>query len=439
MANKFIMKQFLFLICAVFLYACQPITANLTPTRSLVSQCPKEDLNLEFDVQSAWASTASDYRHQDFTEYVLDFLDSGGSPQAISSALDKFYDRQITSFFQVLDVTGDNIPELIASYGIWIDIFSCIDGKYELKFTDTYESNLNGVSIIDITDINQNGLAEIVVYFNGCMGNRCPIIRIYEWSGKDFQGLIESPSITDGCGNLLIAPFDVEIRDTDNNGTKEIILKNNGYPHLDNDFPYRKETRICMWDGQNFVIHKNEFDAPYYRFQAVQDGDRATLSGDYDKAFSFYQQAINDKKLEWFTQDRKWHDFWVYHSEIHSEEPSPTASPTLIQDPNEYPSLAAYAYYRIMLLYILQDDSVNAEITFNKLESEFPLENSGNYFVKVASVFLQDYQLSNNIENSCTKVIGYTQENHLPIEYLGDWDHGVHSMQYFPETICPFK
>jgi hypothetical protein len=234
----------------------------------------------------------------------------------------------------------------------------------------------------------------------------------------------------------LVAPFDAEIRDIDSNGTKEIILMNNGFVQPDNDFPYRRETRICMWNGQNLVVYKREFDAPYYRFQAVQDGDRVILSGDYNQALSFYQQTINDKKLEWFTQDRKWYDFWVYHSKIYSSEPTPTASPALIPDPNEYPTLAAYAYYHIMLLQILQNDGIKAESTFNTLQSEFPPES---YFAQVAFVFWQEYQLSTNIQSSCRKVVEYAQEHPVPVEYLGDWDHGVHSIQYTPETICPFR
>jgi hypothetical protein len=471
------MKQFLILTCIALLSACQSLAVNsLTPTPSKISvtpissstntftpapsetpipsetatpfppksfdpaiiptftpsspaQCPKEDSNLKFSVENAYASAPPGEGNQYFTKYVLEFLNSGGTLQTISLAFK-------IQFFRVQDVTGDNISELIFPYGIWLDIFGCRNGKYELMFDATDISNLNGVDIIDVTDINRDGLAEIIINMNGCMGNRCPTIRVYEWNGKDFQDLIANPNSRNECSSLLVAPFDVEIRDIDSNGTKEIILMNNGFVQPDNDFPYRRETRICMWNGQNLVVYKREFDAPYYRFQAVQDGDRVILSGDYNQALSFYQQTINDKKLEWFTQDRKWYDFWVYHSKIYSSEPTPTASPALIPDPNEYPTLAAYAYYHIMLLQILQNDGIKAESTFNTLQSEFPPES---YFAQVAFVFWQEYQLSTNIQSSCRKVVEYAQEHPVPVEYLGDWDHGVHSIQYTPETICPFR
>ena len=109
------------------------------------------------------------------------------------------------------------------------------------------------------------------------------------------------------------------------------------------------------------------------------------------------------------------------------------------QDPSEYPILAAYANYRIMLMYILQNDIVNVESTISSLQLEFPSGNPGNYFTQVAVVFWQEYQLSRNIQSSCNNVIEYAQEHPIPIQYLGDWDHGVHSINYTPETICPFK
>ena len=444
------MKRFLILICIAIFSACQPLAVNSptstpnevtnppssTPTKNNITQCPKADPNLAFDVEKAWQSTAPGEQNQHFTKYVLEFLNSGGTLQSIVSAFEKESSEPTNQILHVQDVTGDKIPELIFPYGIWLDIFGCKDGKYELMLAATDPSNSSGLSIIDVIDVNLDGLAELIVNVDGCMGNRCPSIRVYEWNRKEFQDLMSSE-----CHSLAVAPFEVKIRDIDNNGTKEVILSNNGKPWPDIDFPYRKETRICMWNGQNIVVYKSEFDAPYYRFQAVQDGDRATLFGDYDKALGFYQRTIGDKKLEWFTQDRKGYDFWIYHSEYFPsfKEPTRTALPSMVQDPNEYPILAAYAYYRIMLLYILQNDTAEAESTFSTLQSQFPIGSPGNYFAQVASIFWQEYQVSMNIQSSCNKVVDYAQKNPVPTEYLGDWDHGAQSIHYTPESICSSK
>jgi hypothetical protein len=415
-----------------------------TFTPSSPAHCPKENASLEFDAEKATDFSGSNLNqpqeHEQFIKNILGHLNSGGTPKSVIMGFSKQYSYSFEKIIYEQDITGDNIPELIIPYGIRINVLGCKDGSYELMFSDTYESDLNGAYILDVTDINRDSIVEVVVWFDGCLGGRCPIIRVYEWNGKDFQNLIANPfDIGSGCSSLSVAPFEVKIRDTDNNGTKEIILSNNGFVHPDIDFPYRKETRICMWNGQNFVVYKTEFDAPYYRFQAVQDGDRATFHGDYDRALISYQQAIDDKGLEWFTLDRKRFDFWMYHSQVYSFEPTPTASPSLTPDPNEYPILAAYAYYRIMLVYVLQHDTLGAESILNTLQKDFPEENPGNYFTQVASVFWQEYQLSMNVQSSCQKVIDYAQQHSLPTKYLGDWDHGAHSIHYTPEAICPLR
>lgn len=323
-----------------------------TFTPSSPAQCPKEIAGLEFDAEKATADNNLNQtqKHEQFIKNIVSYLNSGGTIQSVLDGFSKKYGYSFDKEFYVADITGDDVPELIIPYGIWLDIIGCSNNSYKLMFTDTYGSNLHGVNILDVTDINKDGLAEIVVYFNGCFSDRCPTIRVYEWNGMVYQNLLANSDSTNECGSVTVAPFEAEVRDIDQNGTKEIILVNTGRVFPDNDFPYRKETRICMWNGQNIVLYKVEFDAPYYRFQAVQDGDRATLYGDFDKALNFYQKAISDEGLEWFTQDRKWQDFWIYHSKIFSSEPTPTPNPALAPDPNEYPTLVAYAYYRIMLL-----------------------------------------------------------------------------------------
>ncbi|MBI5351820.1 MAG: hypothetical protein HZB50_04200 [Chloroflexi bacterium] len=414
---------------------------TLTPASPAL--CPITDSSLEFDVASAQKGSGTSESIKQFTEYVLSYLNAGGTTKSILPAYEKFYGRQIKPFFQVREVTGDTVPELVFPFGVWLDIFGCENGKYKLLSTVADNGAFGGSRIFDITDTNGNGLDEIVAWFDGCMGNRCPAINVYEWNGNEFQELMVDVPPDNSCKNLSLAPFEVKIRDIDNNGTNEIILSNNYDPWPDDlEFPYRKETRICMWNGQNFVVYKTNFETPYYRFQAVQDGDRATLAGDYDKALVFYQRTINDKKLQWFTENRKWYDFWVYQSKYFStsfNEPAPLDPKSLAEDPSEYPNIAAYAYYRMMLLYILQNDTAKAESTFSLLQSQFPKASPGNYFMQVASVFWQEYQHSIKIQDSCRKVIEYAQEHPIPIEYLGDWNHGAQSIDYKPESICPFR
>jgi hypothetical protein len=395
------------------------------------AQCPKENPSLEFNGKMATDFSESNLnlpqRHEHYIDQILSYLNSGGKPE--STVEEEYIDRHVQ------DLTGDSVPELISTFVVWLDVFGCKNGRYELLFSGTYESSLYGVYIIEIADLNINGLPEIVVYFDGCFGGKCPIVRVYEWDGQEFKNLM-----TNSC-NAIEAPFEIKIQDIDDNGTKEIIFQNEGNQLPDGlyGFPYRAETLICMWNGKSFDVYKYSFGAPYYRFQAVQDGDAETLAGDYPKALDLYQEVIFDKSLEWFTSERNLHQYWVYMAKRFQPQPTPTASPNMKPDPNEYPNLAAYALYRIMLLHVLQNNMPDAELTLNTLQKEYPFDKPGGYFSQMAFIFWKEYQTSRNIQQACSVTISYAAQYPDRLIYLGDSERGMQHIEYTPGSVCPFK
>jgi len=295
-----------------------------------------------------------------------------------------------------------------------------------------------GSEIINITDVNLDGLADIIVYFGGCLGGRYPSIEIHEWDGIKFKNLNPDYSRCHG----LTAPLAVEIKDMDQNGTKEIFLSNSGRPWPDGlGYPYRKESLICMWNGQNIVRFRSEFGAPHFRYQALQNGDAATFAGDQNKALIFYQQTIFDEKLEWFTEERGLNDFWIYHASYFPSlaEPTPTSSPSLQADPREYPSLAAYAYYRILLLHILQAHESDASTVYNALQEKFANDQYGRPYVEMATAFWNAYQSTHKMYDGCAAAIQYAAEHPEILIPLGSDYHGSQSHNYKPEDVCPFR
>jgi hypothetical protein len=407
------------------------LVETFTPAPATV--CPDQNPSLKFDMFEQLEA----YPFFE-SEIFLEFLNSGGTISAIIKAYDNKYGNH--SLITLTDLTGDKIQEIVVSNGKSINMLGCQDGEY-LFLGGLPEEGLSPIAeLVEMSDINRDGLKEIVAYVGGCFNNRCPSVGVYEWNGEEFLSLIENFSSVDGCANLTVAPFEVEVKDIDGNGTKEIIMHNSGNPWPDNDFPYREETRICMWNGQSFVVFKNEFSSPYYRYQAVQDGDRATLNGDYESAFEFYQQAINDEKLEWFSLERWMHDFETYRQQYFSsaKEPTPTMSPSLTQNPDEYPVLAAYSYFRIMVLYALQNDLQDVELTYNTLQDKFPMDRPGGFFTHVASEFWLKYQPTQNLQEACDVAIAYARKSPNMLDFLGSSDHGYNSFYYTPDDICPF-
>jgi hypothetical protein len=121
----------------------------------------------------------------------------------------------------------------------------------------------------------------------------------------------------------------------------------------------------------------------------VNDGDWAFLDGDYKKSISFYQQAISDNTLLWYTNDRR-HSLLINEITWRYSEVTP---PPLVNDPNEYPNLAAYAYFRIMLAEIRLERLSSAETTYEWLQSNFPLGKPGHVYAELATSGLSQMKM----------------------------------------------
>ena len=411
------------------------VSTILTVIPAEKAECPDETIQKEFNPNNL-NSQVNDLNQQ-FISYTLDYLNSGGTTSSIRLSYPSRDD-----YFRIEDITGDGISEIIFAFGIWIDIFGCTNGKYELSTISTFDT-AQGSEIIDMVDINSDGVKEVIAYFDGCFGSRCPSVEVIGWNGSKFQSLIEDHhSLVEGCSYMNIAPFQVEIKDIDNSGTSEIVLQNTGKPFPDDlAFPYRKETRICAWNGKGVALQSKYFDEPHYLFQAVEDADMAVRFGDFQRAMTFYQRTIQDKNLEWFTPEKRIHDFWVYHSNYFGglQEPTPTASPSLQPDPTEYPRLAAYAYYRIMLLHLVQGQEAEAASTYQTLQETFGDDPYASPHVEMASAFWESYQSTQKMYDGCAAAIQYAVEHPEILTPLGSDYHGWQSHIYAPADVCPFR
>lgn len=275
-----------------------------------------------------------------------------------------------------------------------------------------------------------------------------------EWSDEYFKDLImvDDPSYGFSGGVATLDNAEVELRDIDRNGTVELILQG-GIPYLlslgslyANGYPWREETDVYMWNGEAFVLWSVVFTPPEYRFQAVQDGDRASLAGEYDAALAFYQEAVFSDKLEWWSLERK-ENILAYEQSRWSAGSMPF--PTLpAPDLLEYPNLAAYARFRILLLHMLRGYLPEALTVYNTLQEKFPAGQPGHAYAEMAAAFWDEYQASQDIGQACGKAIEYAAAN--PVEilgYLGNNDYtdptypyvfGDQSLTYQPKDICPF-
>jgi hypothetical protein len=241
------------------------------------------------------------YSEEDFLSFLNDYY----SPQMVI--------KQYGQGF-LKDLTNDGVPELIISNSVSLFIFTCNEGQWNTLSTFPPDAYLHPPHIINIGDNNKNGFPELFLN-GGEMSQGGNFYWIFEWDGNTFRNLINNVNSQSGISDDEI---EVEIsgkavmKDIDQDGMQEIIA-NTGLPLSSGEverygLPWRSIHQVFHWDGQYYSLRQEDYTPPQYRFQAVQDGDRKSLSAEYDKALAFYQDAIFSNKLDWWTVEK--HDYF---------------------------------------------------------------------------------------------------------------------------------
>ena len=394
---------------------------------------------------------------EDYAVQILDYLNTHGSANDLESALNKltgFKDETAwwaSAEVVTEDVTGDTSPEIIVDLVFDVEgeysplfvnlyIFSCHEGQYEARYKlmdlgakFSGPDPKEGTGIRAIQDMNLDGIPEIVfsyLYVHHGVATIWPeldyarFFYIIQWDRNDFVNMIqdeESPftSVLNGDGS---------IRDTDRDGTLELVLSH-GASREQGLTPilYRPRTETFSWNSMTFSVTCNQASAPIYRYHAVEDGDDATLCGDYDKALASYQRAIFDEQL------LGWKEILFYDPPIFIEtEPEP--------DPNERPRLSAYARYRIMLLHLSQGYLEAAEIVYDTLQEKFPGGTVGHPYAELASVFWSEYQESQTMSTACAQAIDFASAHREDILTPMSSEYYYYAVRHNqPEDICPFQ
>jgi len=416
----------------------------ITRTPDPPAQCPLESSNLVPDLSTLFNLNGWKL----YEQAILDFLNAGGTPQAIISTF-----LQETGWFEEdlaiqQDITGDNVFEFIFSDKRIVRVFGCENGKYQtlLRYTEDSVGFLRAIRVSAPGDMNLNGVSELITNAQHGTMNAEHLVTIFEWNGEQLESVIQGESYSDGkysSSAAMSGVTQVSTNDIDGNGTLELVLV--GSPPIEttsayDGLPWRTETHVYSWNGDQFLLHRVIFSPPEFRFQAVQDGDKAFLVGDYDQANEFYQQVISNDMLEWWSEDR-----WSYEIRSLSIQASETPLSTPIPDLTEYPNLAAYARFRSLLLHIVRGNIAEAENEFNILKEKFLPGQPGYAYVELATSFWDEYQEVANIEDACTKAIEYADLHSVEIlSFLGNGEHarayfGNQSLDYEPEDVCPFR
>lgn len=423
----------------------------VTRTPASPQQCPEVNTSIVPEIPKSPYEAPRGYS---YSEALLNYLNTGGSPKVLQNHLELD-----SRFWAQKDLTGDGVPEILVSI-VGLNIFVCNNSQYSNSLFVPLAYAPMAPTILAIQDMNLDGIPELVLE-DEIFSPGVRMYKIYEWDGKEFQSLIWPEielytwfSTPQGRGldwytNLApkyLSEFNefrgiassANIKDIDRNGTQELVVSNQVPPvnHLGIS-PWRATTDIYEWNGIIFMWDRVEIEPPIYRFQAAQDGDRMSLLADYQEALRLYQAVISDNTLYAWSPENYEQQLYA----LNQFTPTPTSIP-FIQD--EYDNLVAYAHYRIMLLQIVQGDLVSAQITYETLQKTFTDGTPGYHFAQMASILWQEYQSSTSLGKACSTVVNYAEEHRNEIfAYLGNTEentsHGLQSHYYTPWDMCPFE
>jgi hypothetical protein len=209
------------------------------------------------------------------------------------------------------------------------------------------------------------------------------------------------------------------------------------YGAIDYDIPpLRVFTYVFKWDGKFFSFSSEEFTAPEYRFQAIEDADKLVLDGKFSEANSLYQDAIFNNKLDWWSSERK---LYLINAALKNKDSQTTSVSPPQQDISEYPRLAAYAYYRMIALHIHLGQMEAAQLKYATLQKKFPAGSPGHPYAEMATAFWDAYQSTGKMYDACGAAITYADAHPEILIPLGSDYHGAQSHTYVPADVCPFR
>ncbi len=353
---------------------------------------------------------------------IMEFLNSGRNIQNLINIL-----NNIKANFSYQDITNDNIPDLILASGSLFQSLSIIyrsNGRY-IRFPsegDEWDALFGDQIQFTVQDANRNNIQDILSIAKTPTGL---IAKIWEWNGQAFIDLTPSDAFTEG-----VVVTNIRLIELNNDGFSELleegVLDNSIYPGE----PLRTEASTFYWDGKAFSPTMR-LGNPEYRFQAIQDGDKMTIQRMYTKARKLYQTAIDSKALDWWSQDK-----FEQNREAAINFITPTVLPT---DKTEYPRLAAYAYYRIILLHLVQGYESDAGTVYKTLQQKFGNDPYGQPYVQMATAFWDAYQSTHKMYDGCAAAIQYAAEHPEILTPLGSDYHGEQSHTYISADVCPFR
>ena len=389
-------------------------THTAEPTIDLTGfgECPLEDKAAVLDL------SGSDLVEVDHADIMLTYLNAGGSPNKLIERYRNAYRWADKRHLHAHDLSGDGVSEVVfleVSDRVDVLIFVCRNGLFEAHEatsfgfeTDPRETPRPADGGIEVMrDLDHDDIHDLVLVLGD---DRELKVEVLQWADYHFKSVTRAAESEDPACVTMYGPSDLDVEDVDQDRVFELVLEQEIPIDLEllEGLPWRRETRTCFWNGTYFELGRVDFSRATYRFQAVQDGDRFFLYGEYERALQAYQNGYIQNQLEWYSQQRKFQLTQVTLQSLSEFDLTPAPPPE--EDLAEYSFLAAYSRFRIVVLYLV-----------------------------IERLFWDGYQNTNSLAEGCRLAVQFVDIRPDLLVHIGAGHHGWQSPVYEASDICPIS
>jgi hypothetical protein len=177
-------------------------------------------------------------------------------------------------------------------------VYGCSQRAYRLLFSTPFSSSTMLPDLKRVGNMNGGGRAQLAYAQQVCNSGACTqAMQILQWDTAigAFIAINDRP--------IEATNARVQITDIDGDGLLEVVVTFNP-PTDPNNGPYRRTVNIWDWNGSNYVLAQIQQEAPVYRLHAIYDADALFFAGDFRGAIRAYDKAKDDPNLApWYPND----------------------------------------------------------------------------------------------------------------------------------------
>jgi hypothetical protein len=274
----------------------------------------------------------------------------------------------------------------------------CSEDHYELGYEALVLNGWSAPEILSSEDLNGDQVPDLLIGRDSCGAHTCfTQLEALLWNGETLENRLQGTSDDMPSPTIDVDPV-----------LKTITVTAEGIGSVGAG-PFRRFLRQWTWnaDQQLFLPSPDTFLPSNFRIHALHDADQAALNGDYENAVTLYNKVIWDDALQ---------DY---------------------MDPSvERPQLAAYASFRLMLTYLLMDNTDQADAEHASIMTNYPASSTASDYVLLADTFWSEYQTSGEIGSACLAAQSFADSHRETI--LDTLYYGYANPTYEAIDICPF-